>query len=466
MFDNLSDRLQSVFAKLTGKGKLSEADVDAAMREVRMALLEADVNFKVVKDFVAKVRERSIGAEVTKSLTPGQTVVRIVLEELTALMGGTESKLVLSGRQPAVIMLVGLQGSGKTTAAAKLANIMRKQGKRPMLIACDVYRPAAIDQLEALGKELGVPVYRGEGTDAVAIARDGVRAASVQARDIAIVDTAGRLHIDEEMMAEAASIKTAVRPDQVLMVVDAMTGQDAVNAAEAFAQRVDFDGVIVTKLDGDARGGAALSVKAVTGKPIKFAGVGEKLDALEPFHPDRMAKRILGMGDVVSLIERAQETMDEDIAADAEARMRSGQFTLDDFLSQLRQVRKMGSMKEMLAMIPGVKLPEGAEIDERQLDRTAAIIQSMTARERAKPEMINGSRRERIANGAGVTVFDVNQLLKQFAQARKMMKQMMAMQSGGKGKKGKGKKGRFGLPGGFPGGGMPPGGFPGGFPGR
>lgn len=448
MFENLTDRLQEVFAKLTGRGVLSEADVDAAMREVRMALLEADVNFKTVKDFVARVRERAVGADVMKSLTPGQMVVKIVLEELTALMGGAESKLVFSGRIPNVIMLVGLQGSGKTTAAAKLANLLRKQGRSPLLVACDVYRPAAIDQLEALGRQLEVPVYRGEGTDAVAIAQQGVREAVARMRDVAIIDTAGRLHVDEEMMAEAARIRDALRPDQVLMVIDAMTGQDAVNAATAFAERVDFDGVIVTKMDGDARGGAALSVKAVTGKPIKFVGVGEKLDALEPFYPDRMAKRILGMGDVVGLIEKAQDTLDEQVAAETEARLRSGQFTLDDFLKQLQQVRKMGSLGDILKMIPGAnKLPKDVEIDEGQLTRTEAIIQSMTMAERAKPASINGSRRERIAAGAGVRVFDVNQVLKQFAQAQKMMKQMQALQ--GQGKKARRRFGMPGMPGPF-----------------
>lgn len=444
MFENLSDRLQAVFGKLTGRGVLSEADVDAAMREVRMALLEADVNYKTVKEFVARVRERAVGADVMRSLTPGQMVVKIVLDELTTLMGGSESKLVLSGRIPAVVMLVGLQGSGKTTASAKLANLLRKQGRSPILIACDVYRPAAIDQLEALGTQLDIPVYRGEGTDAMAIAQAGVREAVATMRDVAIVDTAGRLHVDEEMMAEAAAIRNAVRPDQVLMVIDAMTGQDAVNAASAFAKRVDFDGVIVTKLDGDARGGAALSVKAVTGKPIKFAGVGEKLDALEVFHPERMAKRILGMGDVVTLIEKAQETFDEDSAAQAEARLRAGIFTLDDFLQQLQQVRKMGSLGDLLKMIPGAnKLPQDAQIDEGALKRTEAIIQSMTPAERAKPSSINGARRERIANGAGVSVFDVNQVLKQFAQALKLMKQMQVMERQGK----KGKRRRFNMPG-------------------
>ncbi|MHB8740470.1 MAG: signal recognition particle protein, partial [Coriobacteriia bacterium] len=310
MFENLTDRLQSVFSKLTGRGVLSEADVDAAMREVRLALLEADVDFKTVKTFVAAVRERAVGQDVMKSLTPGQMVVKIVLEELTSLMGGAESRLVFSGRIPSVVMLVGLQGSGKTTASAKLARLLVQQGRSPLLVACDVYRPAAADQLEALGAQLGVPVYRGDGEDPVAIARAGVKEAVATMRDLVIVDTAGRLHIDETMMDEAAAIRDAIRPDQVLMVVDAMTGQDAVNAAKAFAERVDFDGVIVTKLDGDARGGAALSVRSVTGRPIKFVGVGEKIDALEPFHPDRMAKRILGMGDVVSLIEKAQSTID------------------------------------------------------------------------------------------------------------------------------------------------------------
>ncbi len=429
MFENLSTRLQDVFSKLTGRGRLSDADVDAAMREVRMALLEADVNFKVVKEFVATVRERSVGADVMSSLTPGQTVIKIVLEELTALMGGGESKLAFSGRVPNVVMLVGLQGSGKTTATAKLANLLRKQGRRPLMVACDVYRPAAIDQLEALGRELGIPVYRGaEGADPVDIAAAGVKAAIADMRDVVIVDTAGRLHVDEEMMAEAARIRGAVKPDQVLMVVDAMTGQDAVNAASAFAERVDFDGVIVTKLDGDARGGAALSVRAVTGKPIKFVGVGEKLDALEAFRPDGMARRILGMGDVVSLIEKAQEVADEKTAADMEQRLRKAEFTLDDFLVQMQQLRKMGSMDEILSLIPGLGANRAAlkdvKFDEKQIDRTTAIIQSMSAAERRKPAIISGQRRARIARGSGTSVQEVNQLLKQFAEAQKMMRQM------------------------------------------
>jgi len=430
MFENLSQRLQGVFGKLTGRGRLNEADIDAAMREIRVALLEADVNFQVVKEFVARVKERSLGSDVMKSLTPGQTVVKIVLDELTGLMGGGESKLVFSGRIPNVVMLVGLQGSGKTTATAKLASMLRKQGRRPLMVACDVYRPAAIEQLQALGRELDIPVFRGEdGTDPVDIAKAGLKAAVADMRDVVLVDTAGRLHIDEEMMAEAARIRDAVRPDQVLMVIDAMTGQDAVTAASAFAERVDFDGVIVTKLDGDARGGAALSVRAVTGKPIKFVGVGEKLDALEPFFPERMAQRILGMGDVVSLIEKAQETIDAEDQAALEAQLRSGDFTLDDFLSQLAQVRKMGSLKDILGMVPGMGAAQraqlaDAEVDEKALDRTQAIILSMSAAERRRPTLINGRRRARVAAGSGTSVQEVNRLLDQFTQTRKLMKQM------------------------------------------
>jgi signal recognition particle subunit SRP54 len=429
MFDNLTARLQGVFSKLTGRGRLSEADVDAAMREVRMALLEADVDFRVVKDFVARVRDRAVGADVMSSLTPGQSVVRIVLEELTELMGAGESRLAFSGRVPNVVMLVGLQGSGKTTAAAKLANLLRKQGRHPLLVACDVYRPAAIDQLETLGRELDIPVHRGaQGEDPVEIAKAGVKAAVAGLRDVVIVDTAGRLHVDEEMMAEAARIRDAVRPDQVLMVIDAMTGQDAVKSASAFADRVDFDGVIVTKLDGDARGGAALSVRAVTGKPIKFVGVGEKLDALEVFRPDGMARRILGMGDVVSLIEKAKETTDIKTAEEMESRLRKSEFTLDDFMTQMQQLRKMGSLDEVLAMIPGLGANRAAlkdaKLDERQMDRTVAIIQSMTAAERRKPQIISGQRRSRIAAGSGTTVQEVNQLLRQFAEAAKMMRLM------------------------------------------
>lgn len=435
MFDNLSARLQAVFANLTGKGRLSEADVDAAMREIRMALLEADVNYKVVKEFVAKIRERAVGTDVMQSLTPGQTVVKIVLDELTGLMGSTESKLVLSGRIPNVIMLVGLQGSGKTTATAKLANLLRKQGRRPLMIAADVYRPAAIDQLETLGRELDIPVYRGEGTDVPAIARAGIKRAVDTLRDVVIVDTAGRLHVDEEMMDEAVRVRDAIKPDQILMVVDAMTGQDAVNVADAFAEQVDFDGVIMSKLDGDARGGAALSIRHVTGKPIKFAGVGEKLDALEPFHPDRMAKRILGMGDVVTLIEKAHEAGAAELDKETEERLLKADFTLEDFLGQIRQVRKMGGLGSILSSLPGAgKLKKmTGDVDEGQLDSIEAIIFSMTAQERRKPQIISGSRRARIAAGAGVHVSDVNQLLKQFTEIRKMMKQVQG--PGGKGRR-------------------------------
>jgi len=449
MFENLSSRLQSVFANLTGKGRLSEADVDAAMREIRLALLEADVNYKVVKDFVARVRERSVGSDVASSLTPGQMVVKIVLDEMTSLLGTTASGLVFSGRMPNVLMLVGLQGSGKTTATAKLANHLRKQGRRPLMVAADVYRPAAIDQLEALGRELDIPVYRApDGTDPVQIAHDGVRAAIDQMRDVVIVDTAGRLHVDEEMMAEAAAIRSEVKPDQILMVVDAMTGQDAVNVASAFAERVDFDGVIMSKLDGDARGGAALSIRQVTGKPIKFISAGEKPDSLEAFHPDRMAKRILGMGDVVSLIERAAETVESDEEQrDQAERMMAGRFTFDDFLSQIKQVRKMGGLNSILKSLPGAAkgpLAGAGEVDEGALDRMEAIVLSMTQAERQRPEIINGNRRQRIASGAGVEVFHVNQLLKQYGEMKKLLKQM-----GGPGKGGKGRKFRGGLPGGF-----------------
>jgi len=444
MFQNLSDRLQAIFTELTGKGRLSEADVDSAMREIRMALLEADVNYKVVKEFVAKVRDRAVGVDLMKSLTPGQMVVKIVVEEMTDLLGGTVSQLVLSGRIPNVIMLVGLQGSGKTTATAKLANLLRKQGKQPLMVACDVYRPAAIDQLEALGRELNIPVYRGEGSDPVAIAKAGVRAAIDTLRDIVIVDTAGRLHVDAEMMDEAAAIKAAVRPDQILMVVDAMTGQDAVNVAAAFAEKVDFDGVIMSKLDGDARGGAALSIRQVTGKPIKFASLGEKADALEAFYPDRMVKRILGMGDVISLIEKAQEAGVAEMDAATEERIRKAEFTLEDFLAQIKQVRKMGGLGSILKSLPGAgKLRElSGDVDEGALDQIEAIILSMTVRERVKPSVLNGSRRERIARGAGVEVREVNQLLKQFTETKKLMKQF----TGGKGKR----RMRIpGMPGGF-----------------
>ncbi len=449
MLENLSQRLQGIFSGLRGKGRLTEEDINAAMREIRLALLEADVNFKVVKAFVARAKERCLGSDVLDSLTPAQNVVKIVLDELTALLGRTDSKLVLSSRIPNVIMLVGLQGSGKTTAAAKLAYRLMQEGHSPLLAACDVYRPAAADQLATLGAEIGARVYRGDGTDPVAIAREGVQDAIDNLRDVVIIDTAGRLHVDEDMMAEAEAIKAATKPDQVLMVVDAMTGQDAVNVVEAFAERVDFDGVIMSKMDGDARGGGALSVREVTGKPIKFISSGEKPDSLEEFHPDRMAKRILGMGDMISLIESAvKEQVEEEEAVEAERVMR-GRLTLDDFVAMNRQVHKMGGIAKLVSALPGGDKALGSgQVDENALDSMEVIINSMTKAERAKPELLNGSRRARIAAGAGVTVTEVNQMMKKFNETKKMVKQAMGSmgnQGGGKGKK-KGKR-RRGLPG-------------------
>jgi signal recognition particle subunit SRP54 len=428
MFDSLSDRLGATLDGLKGKGRLSEDDINKAMREIRLALLEADVNFGVVKDFVARVRERAMGAEVMDSLTPGQQVVKIVHEELTSLMGEAGTKLSFSNRPPTVILMAGLQGSGKTTACGKLARLLAKQKRSPALVACDVYRPAAIQQLQTLGKSLQVPVYeRGTG-DPVEIAAWGVEQAKAQGRDVVIVDTAGRLHIDDQMMDELVRIKKAVKPHNVLLVLDSMSGQDAVATAEAFSEAVDYDGVILTKLDGDARGGAALAVRAVTDKPIKFVSVGEKLDQLEEFHPDRMASRILGMGDVMSLIERAQDQFDEDEAREMEAKLRKADFTLEDFLGQLRQVRKMTQgqgMAGLLGMIPGVgRQVKNMKVDERQIDRIEAIILSMTPAERRNHRLITGSRRRRIAAGSGTSVQTVNQLLAQFKQVQKMMKQV------------------------------------------
>jgi signal recognition particle subunit SRP54 len=425
MFDTLTERLQGVLQSLRGHGKLSAEDVDAAMREIRLALLEADVNFKVVKDFVAHVKERAQGAEVMESLTPAQQVVKIVNEELVALMGSADSKLVFSGHAPTIILMAGLQGSGKTTACAKLAQLLKKDGKRPVLIAADVYRPAAIDQLVTLAKRVEVPVYApGADVDPVDIARDGVAYARLHG-DVAIIDTAGRLHIDEELMTELVRIRDAVKPHNVLLVVDAMTGQDAVNAAEEFRQRVDLDGVVLTKLDGDARGGAALSVRAVTGKPIKYVSTGEKVGDFDVFHPDRMASRILGMGDVLSLIEKAELAIDEKQAAALEARMRRAELTFEDFLEQLKQVRKMGSLSSIIGLLPGIpgmKELKNAQVDDRQLDRIEAMIFSMTVQERRHPDIIDGSRRRRIARGSGTSVQDVNMLLKQHQEMRKMMK--------------------------------------------
>ena len=440
MFNSLSDRLNDTFDKLRGKGKLTEADIDAAMREIRMALLEADVNFKVVKSFVARTKERCLTAEVMDSLTPAQNVVKIVLDEMIELLGATESKLVLTSRIPNVIMLVGLQGSGKTTAAVKLAYLLKKQGRSPLLAACDVYRPAAADQLETLGGEIGVPVFRGDGQHPVQIARDSIREAVDHMRDVVIVDTAGRLQIDEQMMQEAVDIKQAVKPDQVLMVVDAMTGQDIVNVVKTFAERTDFDGVIISKLDGDARGGGALSVREVTGKPIKFASVGEKPDALEVFNPERMAKRILGMGDVIGIIEKAQEAADLEQMEAAERMLREG-FTMTDLLDQMRMIKKMGGAKSILGLLGNRVNRAVGDIDESVFTRNEAIILSMTKEERARPKTINGQRRARIARGSGTTVQEVNQLIKQWGEMNKMMGKMrsMAAQMGGgkKGKKGK-----------------------------
>ena len=451
MLENLSERLQGIFSGLRSKGRLTEDDINAAMREIRLALLEADVNFKVVKAFVSRTKERCLTAEVLDSLTPAQNVVKIVLDELTELLGRTDSRLVLSSRIPNVIMLVGLQGSGKTTAAAKLAYRLKQENHSPLLVACDVYRPAAADQLATLAGEIGVRVYRGDGQDPVRIAQEGVQDAIDSLRDVVIIDTAGRLHVDEDMMAEAEAIKAAVKPDQILMVVDAMTGQDVVNVVEAFAERVDFDGVIMSKMDGDARGGGALSVREVTGKPIKFISSGEKPDSLEQFHPDRMAKRILGMGDVISLIESAVKVQQEEQEAVEAERMARGQLTLDDFITMNRQVHKMGGISKLISALPGGDKALGSgQVDEGALDDMEVIINSMTKEERAKPEILNGSRRARIAAGAGVSVTEVNQLIKKFNETKKMVKKMMGtmdqQQLSKKGKKGKGRRKRA-LPG-------------------
>lgn len=433
MFDTLSEKLQSVLGNLKGQGRLSEDDISRAMREIRLALLEADVNFKVVKQFVEAVRERAIGEDVMESLTPGQQVIKIVHDELAKLMGAASTKLTFSPRPPTVILLVGLQGSGKTTAVAKLAKSLIKQGKRPQLIACDIYRPAAIEQLKQLGERIKAPVFSIDGCqDAVKIASEGVAQATQAGNDVVIIDTAGRLHIDEKLMQELVDIRASVKPHNILLVLDSMTGQDAVNVAEQFMQQVNFDGVILTKLDGDARGGAALSVRAVTGKPIKFVSTGEKLDSFDYFHPDRMAGRILGMGDMLTLIEKAQQTMDEKKAAELETKLRKSQFTFDDFLDQMQSMRKMGPLAGMLAMIPGVpKQLKNQQIDEHELDRVEAIIRSMTREERSRPDIISGSRRKRIARGSGTDVQAVNQLLNRFKQMQKMMKQLAS--GGGKG---------------------------------
>ncbi|GGF11268.1 signal recognition particle protein [Halobacillus andaensis] len=438
-FEGLSDRLQQSIQKIKGKGKVSEQDVKEMSREVRLALLEADVNFKVVKDFVKRIRERAVGEEVMGSLTPGQQVIKIVKDELTELMGGNESKIAVAQRPPTVIMMVGLQGAGKTTTTGKLANLLRKNyNRKPLLAAADVYRPAAIQQLETLGRQLDLPVHaQGTEADPVDIAKQAVEKAKEEHHDYVIIDTAGRLHVDGELMGELQRIKEAVVPDEIFLVVDAMTGQDAVNVAESFDEQLDVTGVLLTKLDGDTRGGAALSIKAVTGKPIKFAGMGEKLDQLEQFHPERMASRILGMGDMLTLIEKAQTQVDEKQAKDLESKMRNASFTFEDFLEQMAQVKNMGPLDELINMIPGANKMKGlqnASFDDKQIVHVEAIIQSMTKAERQDPSLMNASRKRRIAKGSGRSVSEVNRLLKQFEDMKKMMKQM----SNTKGKKGKG----------------------------
>ncbi len=426
-FDNLAARLQETMKKLRGKGRLSEKDVDEALREVRLALLEADVNYKVVRDFVKRVKERAVGDEVLSSLTPGQQVIKIVNDELTTLMGGTVAKLQLASRPPSIIMMVGLQGAGKTTTAAKLARLLKGQGHRPLLVAADIYRPAAIKQLMVLGEQIEVPVFSMGEQNPVDIAKAAVSHAGAHSNDVIIIDTAGRLHVDEALMEELVQIREAVSPHEILLVVDSMTGQDAVNVAETFNSRLDIGGVVLTKLDGDARGGAALSVKAVTGKPIKFAGVSEKMDGLEPFHPDRMASRILGMGDVLTLIEKAVSTVDEEKAKQLAHKLKEAEFTLEDFLEQLEQLKRMGPLDQILGMLPGMggmKQLKNLDVDESHLKRIEAIINSMTPEERRNPQIIGGSRRRRIAQGSGTRVQEVNRLLKQFEQTRQLMKQL------------------------------------------
>lgn len=443
VFESLSEKLQNALGKLTGKGKLSEKDVDAAMREVRLALLEADVNFKVVKDFIKNVKERAIGAEVMESLTPGQHVIKIVNEELTDLMGKSEAKINFASSPPTIILMSGLQGAGKTTTSGKLALNLKKQNKKPLLVACDIYRPAAIKQLQVVGGQVDVPVFTmGDKHNPVDIAKASIEHAKKNSNDVVIIDTAGRLHIDENLMEELQDINEAVKPDEILLVLDAMTGQDAVNVADTFNDKLEISGVVLTKLDGDARGGAALSIRSVTDKPIKFVGMGEKLDQLEPFHPDRMASRILGMGDVLSLIERAQTAIDEEKAIELEKKLRSQQFTLDDFLDQIDQMRNLGPLDELLAMVPGMnsKALKGLNVDEKDIGKIEAIILSMTMDERVDPSIINSSRRKRIAEGSGTEVTDVNKLLKQFKETKKMMKRFTGMEKSMK------KKGKMGFP--------------------
>ncbi len=431
-FEGLAERLQQTLKKLRGAGKLNEKDIKDAMREVKMALLEADVSFKVVKDFINKVTERAVGQEILESLTPGQQVVKIVNDQLTELMGNTQSKIMFASKPPTILMMVGLQGAGKTTTCGKLGLVLKKQqGKNPLLVACDVYRPAAVKQLQVVGEKVGVDVFTmGDKVDPVDISKAAIAQAQKNGNDVVIIDTAGRLHINEELMDELLNIKQSVRPTEILLVVDSMTGQDAVNVAESFNEKLGLDGVILTKLDGDTRGGAALSVKAVTGKPIKFAGMGEKMEDLEVFHPDRMASRILGMGDVLSLIEKAQTAFDEKKALELEKKIRSQQFTFDDFLDQLQQMKKMGPLSQIMEMIPGMNNAKmkGMEVDDRELVKVEAIIHSMTKKERHNPDIINGSRRKRIAAGSGTSIQEVNRVMKNFEQTKKMMKQFAGME--------------------------------------
>ncbi|MDM5213412.1 signal recognition particle protein [Peribacillus sp. RS7] len=436
-FEGLADRLQSTMQKIRGKGKVNEADVKEMMREVRLALLEADVNFKVVKDFVKRVSERSVGQEVLKSLTPGQQVIKVVKEELTDLMGGEQSKIAVASKPPTVIMMVGLQGAGKTTTTGKLANLLRKKyNRKPLLVAADIYRPAAIKQLETLGKQLSMPVFSlGDQVSPVEIAKQAIEKAKEEHHDYVLIDTAGRLHVDENLMGELKDIKELTKPDEIFLVVDAMTGQDAVNVAQSFNEQLGLTGVVLTKLDGDTRGGAALSIRSVTNTPIKFVGMGEKLDALEAFHPERMASRILGMGDVLTLIEKAQANVDEEKAKELEKKMRTATFTFDDFLEQLGQVRNMGPLDDILKMIPGANKMKGMDnlqIDEKQIGHVEAIIRSMTTQEKEHPETMNASRKKRIAKGSGRSIQEVNRLLKQFEEMKKMMKQVTNMQKGKK----------------------------------
>ena len=446
MFESLGEKLNNAFKKFRNKGKLTEADVKAGMREIKLALLEADVNFKVVRDFIKIVSERAVGTEVLESLLPAQQIVKIVNEELTRLMGGSQSKLTIASQPPTVIMMVGLQGAGKTTHAGKLAGLYKKQGKRPLLVAGDVYRPAAIKQLQVVGEKLDIPVFTmGDQVSPVQIAKEGVKHAIQKGYDMVFIDTAGRLQIDELLMEELQNIKAEVKPAEILLTVDAMIGQESVNVAETFNDLLDITGVILTKLDGDTRGGAALSIRYVTGKPIKFVGTGEKLDTIEPFHPDRMASRILGMGDVLTLIDKAQAAYDEKQAAALEEKMRRQTFTLDDYLAQLAQIKNMGNLEQIMGMMPGMKpgALKDAKLDEKVLVRTEAIIKSMTRKEREHPELINASRKKRIAAGSGTSVEDVNKLLKQFDQMLKMMKQFSDM---GKSKQGKKMLGRMKMP--------------------